>query len=54
MAVGQPEQEGRNMHMILAPVRDGAKPAQPAPAASEETMVTSEDGKGAESSSEAA
>ena len=30
----EPEQEGRNMHMILAPVRDGAKPEEPETTAS--------------------
>ena len=54
----QPEQEGRNMHMILAPLRDGAKPAH-APseaqaAAPPETPATSGNGKEAESSPEAA
>jgi translation initiation factor IF-3 len=50
----QPEQEGRNMHMILAPVRDGAKPAQPAPAAREEAPVATEDGAPEEREGESA
>ena len=50
----QPEQEGRNMHMILAPVRDGAKPAQPAPEAREEAPVATEDGAPEEREGESA
>jgi translation initiation factor IF-3 len=49
----QPEQEGRNMHMILAPLRDGARPAKPrpaetAPAQAEAEAAPAEDGAGAE------